>query len=174
MPDVRLAPTDAVTPPRMHRRDDRRGRPVSLTLQREPIRIQRRRVKGWRMPEGTVYVGRPGKYGSHIRITPERGVRGRVTMYRVHGSPMDINGGPAYVGLDTARQFAASFFEWDLLNGRIPNYPSLAQIRDELAGRDLACWCPPRQVHRNGSLGRYCCHADVLLDIAQGYGSLDG
>lgn len=24
-----------------------------------PIRIQRKRTKGWRMPPGTVYVGRP-------------------------------------------------------------------------------------------------------------------
>ena len=29
-----------------------------------PIRIQRRRAKGWRMPEGAVYVGRPTKWGN--------------------------------------------------------------------------------------------------------------
>jgi len=27
-----------------------------------PKRIQRRRTKGWRMPEGAVYVGRPTKW----------------------------------------------------------------------------------------------------------------
>lgn len=27
-------------------------------------RIQRRRTKGWRMPEGAVYVGRPTKWGN--------------------------------------------------------------------------------------------------------------
>ncbi len=29
-----------------------------------PVRVQRKRVKGWKMPENTVYVGRPTKYGN--------------------------------------------------------------------------------------------------------------
>lgn len=29
-----------------------------------PIRIQRHRTKGWRMPEGAIYVGRPTKWGN--------------------------------------------------------------------------------------------------------------
>lgn len=29
-----------------------------------PQRIQRKRTKGWRMPEGAVYVGRPTKWGN--------------------------------------------------------------------------------------------------------------
>lgn len=28
-----------------------------------PQRIQRKRTKGWRMPEGAVYVGRGSKFG---------------------------------------------------------------------------------------------------------------
>ncbi len=35
---------------------------------------------------------------------------------------------------------------------------TLARIREELAGRDLACWCPLDEP----------CHADVLLEIANG------
>ena len=37
----------------------------------------------------------------------------------------------------------------------------VAEIRHELAGRDLCCWCPPEQP----------CHADVLLEIANAGGS---
>lgn len=29
-----------------------------------PQRIQRRRTKGWRMPAGALYVGRPTKWGN--------------------------------------------------------------------------------------------------------------
>lgn len=29
-----------------------------------PKRIQRERRKGWRMPEGAIYVGRPTKWGN--------------------------------------------------------------------------------------------------------------
>lgn len=31
---------------------------------KKPIRIQRKRVKGWKMPPNTVYVGRPTKFGN--------------------------------------------------------------------------------------------------------------
>ena len=30
----------------------------------KPKRIQRKRTKGWRMPENTIYVGRPTKFGN--------------------------------------------------------------------------------------------------------------
>lgn len=33
-----------------------------------PERIQRKRTKGWRMPEGAIYVGRPTKWGNPIQI----------------------------------------------------------------------------------------------------------
>ena len=33
-----------------------------------PIRIQRKRTKGWKMPENTVYVGRPTKHGNPFTI----------------------------------------------------------------------------------------------------------
>lgn len=134
--------------------------PSSLPAE-APKRIQRKRVKGWKMPEGAIYVGRPGKYGNPIRITPERGDRGSA-MYRVHGSPMDRHGGPAYALAETARYFAVKFFEWDLLNDRYgAGYPSLDDIRRELAGKNLACWCPlpdPRETD--------WCHARILLNIA--------
>lgn len=39
---------------------------LDLTIDKlpEPRRIQRRRTKGWRMPENTVYVGRPTRWGN--------------------------------------------------------------------------------------------------------------
>ena len=33
-----------------------------------PIRIQRRRTKGWRMPAGAVYVGRPSYFGNPFSV----------------------------------------------------------------------------------------------------------
>src|SRR6185437_10542536 len=34
----------------------------------EPKRIQRKRTKGWKMPEGAVNVTRPGKHGNPFKI----------------------------------------------------------------------------------------------------------
>ena len=33
----------------------------------KPVRVQRRRVKGYRMPPNTVYVGRPTKWGNPFK-----------------------------------------------------------------------------------------------------------
>jgi hypothetical protein len=33
-----------------------------------PIRIQRRRTRGWRMPAGAVYVGRPSAWGNRHQL----------------------------------------------------------------------------------------------------------
>jgi len=33
-----------------------------------PIRIQRRRTKGWRMPPNTVHVGRPSYWGNPYQV----------------------------------------------------------------------------------------------------------
>jgi len=39
-----------------------------LTDIRMPERIQRRRTKGWRMPDNTIYVGRGSKWGNHFTV----------------------------------------------------------------------------------------------------------
>lgn len=58
---------------------------------------------------------------------------------------------------EQCHSFAVSEFRTDR-HGRHPGYPSDDEIRRELAGRDLACWC---------SLDEPC-HGEVLLEIANG------
>jgi hypothetical protein len=48
-----------------------------------PKRIQRKRTKGWRAPEGAVYVGRGSEWGN-IYTVAEYGRKGAVTRYRQH------------------------------------------------------------------------------------------
>jgi hypothetical protein len=33
-----------------------------------PVRIQRKRTKGWTAPDGAVYVGRPGRWGNPFSV----------------------------------------------------------------------------------------------------------
>ena len=62
-----------------------------------PKRIQRKRTKGWRMPPGAVYVGRPTKWGNPFKIK-EYGAEGAVSVFAVHvamglgGDPEDLRG----------------------------------------------------------------------------------
>jgi hypothetical protein len=50
----------------------------------EPKRIQRKRTKGWRMPEGAVYVGRPSFYGNPFVVGKDGDVAECLRRYRIY------------------------------------------------------------------------------------------
>lgn len=107
-----------------------------------PVRVQRKRAKGWRMPDGAVYVGRPGKWGNPYAVGDESAFMG--------ANPV--------MGLDEplTRADAAQLFDMALQGGHLD--VSVDDARAELAGKNLACWCRLDQP----------CHADVLLELANG------
>src|SRR5690349_13562950 len=106
-----------------------------------PKRIQRKRTKGWRMPEDAVYVGRgtvwgnPWRVGDPITVEwPDRGAGDGTTWVRE---------------LTITPELAVALY-------RIAFTPDAPEARTLLAEMDLACWCPIDQP----------CHADVLLELA--------
>lgn len=117
-----------------------------------PQRIQRRRVKGWRMPVGAVYVGRPTKWGNPWLVRWEGGAKICGNGWVV----LDPDWLPRPLrhyctSQAVARRYAVWRFRRWLASG-------FARLRPtELAGRDLVCWCPPGP-----------CHADILLRLANG------
>ena len=83
-----------------------------------PKRIQRKRIKGWRMPDGAVYVGRPTKWGNPFQVGK--------------GIPF-LPGRKVADNRHAASLFAAHALQEEAL---------IAAARAELRGKDLACWCP--------------------------------
>jgi hypothetical protein len=143
-----------------------------------PQRIQRKRTKGWRQPEGAVYVGRPTKWGNPFPV--HGGVihwAARALGYRANAfwqqavavalyrwwltGEKPIRGDQAHLNLNIelteGRSGGALYVEF---HGwvELPVKPSLAPLR----GKDLACWCPLEDENGN----RVPCHADVLLELA--------
>lgn len=103
------------------------------------VRVQRKRTKGWRMPEGAIYVGRPSPWGNPCTVEPFAGgwsVDG-------WGERFDV-----YETESGARQRAVDEYRRAL--------PKSRAVLEPLRGHDLACWCPLDQP----------CHADVLLELA--------
>lgn len=113
-----------------------------------PKRIKRERTKGWRAPEGAVYVGRGSRWGNPTRVVYRRETSG---WHAEH----DNGGGVGTFPTPTeARRFAVEAYRHHL-----DTHPFLVKdVREQLAGRDLMCWCPPGEP----------CHADVLLRVANG------
>src|SRR5450756_447272 len=126
----------------------------------QPRRVQMSRQHPWRADNpGAVIVARPSRWGN-----PFRPVRTSWTLR--HGRLVEEtwvvldNNGVDYPAWEpgsrlSAVQRAVALFEWDL-TAPIASSITVDEIRAELAGRDLACWCPLDQP----------CHADVLLEIA--------
>ncbi len=81
-----------------------------------PVRIQRKRTKGWKMPENTVYVGRKTKWGNPFRVGTS--------------TPLHCN---------SADEAVTEYRVWITES---PNGKRLRRDINELRGKNLACWCP--------------------------------
>lgn len=102
-----------------------------------PVRIQRKRTKGFRLPENTVSVTRPGMWGNPFKA-------GRVGP--LGREPLDNAGAVGF--------FRVMFDDEDLRLAAGYSPPSI--ISAFLRGKNLACFCALNQP----------CHADVLLELA--------
>jgi hypothetical protein len=125
-----------------------------------PQRIQRRRTRGWRMPEGAVCVGRPSRWGNpfwiangHTLAGPPWGLA-RDSWTHLPLSRRDAAYITSSSPLGTAE--AVSLFQTLMTVRQWYESERLREWLTPLVGRDLACWCPLNQP----------CHADVLLKIA--------
>src|SRR5690606_19746377 len=104
------------------------------------------RKRGWRKPEGAIVVARPSKWGNPFKASD------------------CIAAGFAATEEQARRLCVDAFRDW-LHGDRWADGSGLAADKrhadylaalPELAGHDLACWCPLDQP----------CHADVLLELA--------
>lgn len=146
-----------------------------------PVRVQRQRTKGWRMPENTVYVGRGSKWGNPYKVgeTKTRSpgalrpwidwehegragkpVGERVPFYHLDNSVTwhQIEYATAAQCVELYRQDigVAPNTRLNVASGKDWEATYVARVKAELAGKNLACWCPLDAP----------CHADVLLEIA--------
>lgn len=110
-------------------------------------RLQCRRTKGWRKPEGAVYVGRPSWWGNPYRARLDHGRP--VVELCLRGEWVVVS---AKATLDQAKRYAVRLFREGLTEAQ------KAEARHVLRGHDLMCWCKPGEP----------CHGDVLLEIANG------
>lgn len=87
----------------------------------KPIRIQRKRTKGWTMPDNTIYVGRPTRWGNPYKVGTE--------MVDFDGNPS-----PPMSAKDAVEGYKS------IIDEVIKNRDDLDL--NTLKGKNLACWCP--------------------------------
>ena len=121
----------------------------------KPVRIQRKRVKGWKMPENTISVTRPGKWGNCFKIggrykwggLSNKGIDTLIIVMEAH-VPDD-----KFTTLETAEECIEWYEKYIYLR---PGF--IDKVKKELKGKNLACFC--KEGHP--------CHAGILLKIANG------
>lgn len=119
-----------------------------------PVRVQLRRTKGWRMPENTISVARPGRWGNPFATHMVGSASLAVELFR-DWMTWGFNPGKLDHLSDTDFHIVHTSKErWTKRLGYGLERIGAAQI--ELAGKNLACWCALDQP----------CHADVLLELA--------
>lgn len=122
------------------------------------IRVQRKRTKGFKLPENTVCVTRGTKWGNPFKV-----IDGFIVFPTKKTSYL-----PLYFlkQTDDANSILATCYDM-FINGEreffgilLPEWPVFQPIIKEdikqLRGKNLACFCPLDK----------SCHADLLLEIA--------
>jgi hypothetical protein len=130
-------------------------------------RVQLSRRKGWRMPPNTVSVARPGRWGNphvvcldEIRHTGEDTDEGEPILegpWLCRHQPDRLSGWWFSTKLEAIEK-AVELYRWRLTEAPMPQCAELRARLEGLRGKNLACWCPLHQP----------CHADVLLELANG------
>ena len=115
-----------------------------------PIRVQRRRTKGWRTPlcscgcgKPARYVGRGSKWGNPFVVGLWYGASGP-------------GGEWSRSVLIEDRAVAVAEYRRAIMRG----HPAIPSDLTPLRGHDLMCWCPL------GDAEGVPCHADILLELA--------
>lgn len=118
-----------------------------------PQRIQRKRTKGWRAPEGAINCTRPGKFGNPFKVGMWfRKLRDDWSVWTLCDSPekgSEYGGTPERVrdlehSLELFDDYAPRRLQWQ------------PEWLDTLRGHDLMCWCALTSK----------CHVDIVLRLA--------
>lgn len=131
----------------------------------KPVRIQRSRTRGWRMPANTVYVGRGSEWGNPFWIDRMGGLYVIQTdrSQKCNDILMRANLRVVHEDKVEAQKVAVALYDLYLVpdtgNNIMQYYAAVEKLEEmigKLKGKNLACWCKPGDP----------CHADILLGLA--------
>ena len=133
------------------------------------VRVQRKRLKGWRMPENTVYVGRGSRWGNPFRLVKYSDGKWAIKIDSNDDVQANILVTQCHAFYETkeaaAKDAIKCYSSWLLpythegtLDDFFVSQTVLEDALHNLQGKNLACWCKLDEP----------CHADYLLSLVAG------
>lgn len=129
-------------------------------------RVQRKRAKGWRKPPNTVDVTRASRWGNPFKYSGDQvfcDAAHRRTFLSRWVLAQDAHFPDPTEGVKESVRLYRLWIEGNLPEGYYDNHHivrpvkfTIEDIKKELKGKDLMCYCA----------GENPCHADVLLELA--------
>lgn len=130
-----------------------------------PLRIQRRRTKGYRLPDGAICVGRPSRWGNPFGSGALYSSLNKLQLeYDFSSTSSPVRG---RLGCETVFFMGTPLLESEIavllfrhwIAHWSKKWPEDYRLYIEpLRGHQLACWCDLSMP----------CHADVLCELANG------
>lgn len=132
----------------------------------KPIRIQRSRKRGFKMPPNTVYCGRGSRWGNPYKVDDR-------SVYKLENFSKRKGVFPIWSFVErcespeAAKKRCLELFSEHILpykhNGGdmqdfLVSQAILEDIQSEIGGKNLACWCKLEEP----------CHVDIYLELANG------
>lgn len=115
----------------------------------KPIRIQRKRTRGWKKPIGAINCTRPGKYGNPFEVE-KYGLKNSLMLFEKLFNVVSVYDLPFEAQEDAFNSEIISAYD----NSNALSLTDM--VKQELGGKDLMCFCGLDQQ----------CHVDILLRIS--------
>lgn len=136
-----------------------------------PIRLQRKRQKGWRKPENSVIVDRTSRWGNPFRVVKRLdGTFDVITLAGIIYTMLlwnykrddevtvfqtELEATEYAILLYKRKMFPYTYWKKDVMSF-ITERENRSEIEKQIAGKNVICFCHPDSP----------CHADVLLEEA--------
>lgn len=132
----------------------------------KPKRLQRSRSKGYKMPKRAIYVGRPSKWGNPFKLIGDMIYCDALDTWHNNYNPWVLYDKRIYSKKEGIKRVIELCDDWIHQRLQITHYTymcvakrcpfTIEDIKRELKGKDLVCWCPKNQD----------CHSRILIEIA--------
>lgn len=123
------------------------------------LRVQRKRTKGFKMPNDAVYVGRGSKWGNPFKLIGDMVYVDAGHRRKILSKWVCYYDGGGYDTSDVVKLFRDLLMDLNSHEVEPEIRDKFKWMRDrirDLQGKKLACWCNVNN----------CCHADALIELA--------